>query len=309
MKKRISRLSPARMLKILFYRILGAIWFIPFGFYRRPLKVSNITPHPLVPRNLRDLTLHKMMFQDNYVRAVVADKVAVRGWVAEKVDAKYLIPLYDVCEKPTDLRLTEYPMPYVIKSNHASGHVHFVKTPEDFDGVMAKTTKWLSEPYRLKWEWAYRDIKRQLIVEKMLTDENGNPPADIKVHCIFGEPVMLLYIPVNDDSLLMHYLDKNWEEMPTDSTLKSNDPLPPKPAELDQILYLVKQLTSEFDFIRLDVYIYEGQVYFGELTSFNLAGNRHPHKLDYDLMPVYKQLWNKKIAEERARYSAMVGKD
>lgn len=294
-------------LKRRFFRLLSRIWFVPFGFYDGPLRKSNVMPHPLVPRDYRDLTLHKMMFQDNYLRAVVSDKIAAQGWVKERVGEKYLIPIYDICDRPEDLRFDDYPLPCVIKSNHACGHVHFVHKPEDFDGIIEKARGWLSKPYQPKTEWAYRDIERKLVVEKMLTDANGNSPADIKIHCFYGEPVMIVYIPNRHDSFTIHYFDKHWKAMETDAAAKSTALPPPKPPELDQILYLVKELTAEFDVIRLDLYIHEGQVYFGELTNFSMGGARHPHTLDYMLLPLYKKLGQQKIEAERARYSAMVG--
>ena len=78
-----------------FYWLLGKIWFVPFGFYSRAILDSGNIPHPLVPRSLRDLILHKMMFPDNSERAIVADKIALRGWAAERMGAQHLIPLYD----------------------------------------------------------------------------------------------------------------------------------------------------------------------------------------------------------------------
>ena len=177
------------------YYLLGRIWFVPFGFYDGPLRASAVLPHPLVPRDLRDLVLQKMMIPDNPLRAVVADKLAARGYVREKVGEKYLIPLIDVCETAGDLRLDDYPLPCVVKPSHASGKVHFLRTPGQKAGLVEKARNWLASPYNTRLEWVYRDIKPVLLVEKMLADADGAPPADLKIHCVYGEPAFMMAIP------------------------------------------------------------------------------------------------------------------
>lgn len=127
-------------MRVLFYKFLALFWFVPFGFMYKPLRKTKVLPHPLAPRNLRDLILNKMMFPDNILRSVVADKIAVRGWIEEKAGAKYLIPLYDICETAQDLQPQNYQLPCVVKSNHASGQVRLVDKLSDFEGLEVEAT-------------------------------------------------------------------------------------------------------------------------------------------------------------------------
>lgn len=292
-------------LKRRFFRLLAKKWFTPFGFYEAPLRASPKIPHPLNPQDFRDFVLQKMMFQENFHRAVVADKVAARGWVTDRVGPDYLIPLYDICDKPEDLKIGEYPLPCVIKSNHASGQVRFIKTPEDYDGIIETAKEWLSKPYKPKLEWVYRDITPKLIVEKMLADEDGNPVSDVKIYAFFGEPEMIGYIQKRSDVFKVQYYDPDWRVLETQWENQAGFPLVEKPEELGKIKYLVKKLTGEFDFIRLDLYIHQGRVYFGELTSFPLASARSVHSRDQELFSNFNQKRAARIAGDREKFEEL----
>ena len=296
------------VIRRLIYRILSLFWFIPFGFYRDPLRKSGVTPHPLVPRNLRDLTLNKMMFPDNVYRAVVADKIAARGWVEERIGPNYLIPLYDICDSADQLRIHDYPLPCVIKSNHASGHVHFVNHIEDYEGIKERTQRWLSTGFKLKREWCYRDIKPRLLVEKMLLDAEGNISPDIKIFCFFGEPVMMMLTTDRIGDRRTYLLSPDWKVLGVWPKTQSKDPPPRKPIELEQMLSVVRQLSAEFDLIRVDLYICDEKIYFSELTNFDTSGNFifKPHKFDALLLDRYNQLRKEKIADQRSHYASKV---
>ncbi len=119
MKKVKYRFGP-RVLVARFFGLLAAIWPVPFRFYARPILMTGRIPHPFKPRCLQDIILKNMIIPDNVNRAIVADKIAARGWVKEKIGGKYINPLYDVCKSHDELSQKNYPYPYVVKTNHAS---------------------------------------------------------------------------------------------------------------------------------------------------------------------------------------------
>ncbi|MEE9454589.1 MAG: ATP-grasp fold amidoligase family protein [Paracoccaceae bacterium] len=294
----------------LFFKILSWVWFIPFGFYKEPLKKSRVIPHPLAPRNLRDLILNKMMFPDNILRAVVADKIATRGWVEEKLGIKYLVPLYDICETAQDLQIHKYPLPCVIKSNHASTQVRLVKQKSDFNNLVTEATDWLSKEYEPKKEWVYRDIKPRLLVEKMLLDDAGNLAADIKIHCFFGEPVLIIRhatLETSDGSreIVRHFMSPQWEKLDIVKEYQSKTPAPPVPDCLEEMLAITRKLSADFDYIRVDLYLCKGSIYVGELTNFYLAGSLLFTPLEYDtyLLSEYHRMRDAKISTLRAKYA------
>ncbi len=292
-----------------FFSLLSRFWFMPFGFYSPALRGSRVFPHPLAPRNLRDLILNKMMFPDNILRAVVADKLATRGWVAEQVGEEYLIPLLDVVARPQDLKKAEYPLPVVIKSNHASGQVAFVETLADYEGLDKKARKWLSKGYNLKREWVYRDIDRCLMVEEMLLDEQGRLPADIKFDCYFGEPALVVNTQTVNGTdrfgkTVKHYMTPEWERMDINPGVNSDTPLPEKPHNYPEMLEVVRKLSAPFDYIRVDLFYCRGRLYVGEVTNFDDGGGfvHSPPEKDAALLALYRKRKADRIATLRKTY-------
>jgi len=95
-------ISP-KVLVMRFYQLLSYFRFIPFGFCAKPMSITGQAPHPLEPCEFRDFILNKMMFPDNYLRAVYADKFAARGIVAQTIGKKYIPEIYDICDTPEEL--------------------------------------------------------------------------------------------------------------------------------------------------------------------------------------------------------------
>ena len=45
-----------------------------------------------------------------------------------------------------------------------------------------------------------------------------------------------------------------------------------KPKKLKEMIEIAKKLSSEFDYVRVDLYEVEGKIYFGEMTFYPLGG-------------------------------------
>lgn len=294
-------------IKRIFYRCLAKIWYIPFGYYNKPLKNSNKTPHPLVPRNMRDLTLNTMMFPDDIMRAVVADKVSARGWVAEKIGTHHLTKLLDICDSGDQLRLDKYPLPFVVKSSHASGHFKLIETKSDMNGLPKLADHWLRQRDIAKQEWCYADIQPKLLVEELLADDHVKGVYDLKVFCMFGTPVLLHIIQDRFGTAQKSFFTPDWEHREIQlTTFYDKLPTPPsKPENLAEILKLAEILSVDFNHIRVDFLLKGTDVYFGELTNFTEAGHRmlRPEKADVFLFEEYNRLRKKKIQSLRKHYS------
>jgi hypothetical protein len=53
---------------------------------------------------------------------------------------------------------------------------------------------------------------------------------------------------------------------------KSSDRLAPRPAQLDEMLQVARKLAAPLGYMRVDMYLYQGHVYVGELTLTPGAG-------------------------------------
>lgn len=297
----------SRRVKIIFFRLLSKIWWRPFGFYAKPIKLTNRVPTPLNPKNYRDLCLQKMMFPDNQLRSVVADKIACRGFIKETVGEEYLIPLQGVLDDPASFDPNNFEFPYVVKSNHASGQVRLIRSQMCLDGLVDTMKQWLAVDYNHKYEWCYKNIKAKILVETLLQDSKGNIPPDYKIHCFYGEPVLICRVQDFFEEHTEDYMTPTWELIHIEGTRPLNLTPPEKPRELEELLEVARKISKSFDLIRVDLYACDGKIYCGEITNFNLAGNLHYKPIEYDeyLYQKYLTLGEKWVEKNRDHYTTL----
>lgn len=203
------------------------------------------------------------------LKTVLADKLAVREIVKISIGEQYLVPLVasmsDVSELTHEL-LPDYPV--IIKSNHASGKVFIVrdKAEADFPSIRQALKKFLNYNfYHSLREWQYKNIPSRVIVEKLLQQPNGEVPDDYKVHCFNGKAK---FIQLDSERFKGHkrrIYDTNWQPQDFEYNFPLADPVD-APEQLPQLLELAEKLAKPFNYCRIDFYVVDGQIYFGEYT-------------------------------------------
>jgi hypothetical protein len=205
----------------------------------------------------------------------MADKVAVRKFVKEKIGEQYLVKRYGVYEKAEDIPFNELPKKFVLKCSHDSGSTLLCTDKEHFE--KKKAIKFLNQRLRLKFylegrENVYKNVSPRIICEELLGD-GIDAPADYKVFCFAGCPK---FIQVDYDRFKNHtrtFYNTKWEKIKMQSEKINNIQCEVKrPCELQEMLLLAEKLSNNMKFIRVDFYIVDGKIYFGELTFYHDAG-------------------------------------
>lgn len=205
------------------------------------------------------------------------DKYAVREYVESKGCKSILNELIWEGFRPEDIPFDKLPQKCVIKVTHGSTFNIIVtdKTKLGKQDVISKCNKWLKAKFLEAYgEWFYGLEKPRVIVEKFLDDGTGRL-RDYKVYCFNGIP---RYVSVDsgDDTKGTHYKDiydtkwnllKNYEMAYPNSGIAVE-----KPEALDEMLKYAQILSKDFLHARVDFYIVNGQVIFGEITFTNSAG-------------------------------------
>lgn len=219
-----------------------------------------------------------------------ADKYAVRQFIDRKLGGEYLIPLIYQTEHVDDILPENLPdFPIIIKTNHDSSGGIIVRDKNEVDWSIVRQAlrKRLRKNYYYgKGEWQYKDIRRCIIVEKLLTDENGKIPVDYKLFCFNGT---LRLIQVDIDREIDHtrnLYDANWQLLDC-KYVYENGPDLPKPAQLDKMRSLAETIAQDFTFVRVDFYNLREKIYFGEMTF-------HPESGSGRFTP---DSWDKKFGE------------
>lgn len=199
-----------------------------------------------------------------------ADKYFVRSYVEKKVGSNCLIPLRFVTQNYLDINIkniSDYPC--IIKTTHDSGGTFIINEKNRFKLyiVRQKLKKRLKQNYYLKnREWEYKNIIPRIIVEELIKDKNNTEQLnDYKIHCFNGIPKFIQTIFDRGDETKEDWYDTDWNLLDLHYFSPVNKYVE-KPKLLKKLLEVASKLSKDFIYVRVDLYIANNQVYFGELT-------------------------------------------
>lgn len=216
------------------------------------------------------------LYDRNSLMPICCDKFRVREYVSDKGCGELLNELYWEGFDPEDIPFDILPNKFVIKVTHGSTFNIICKDKNNFDRKVAvkKCKKWLKAKFLPCYgEWFYGIEKPRVIVEKFIESDDGEQLRDYKVFCFNGRAK---YIRVDSDRFTCHkanvFTDK-WELLPEFKMgFENSDYTFSKPAQLEKMLEYAEKLSSDFLHARIDFYIAQGRLWFGEITFTNGAG-------------------------------------
>ena len=217
----------------------------------------------------------------------LADKYAVREWVAETVGERYLIPLVGVWSSVGEIGFDSLPRRFVLKATHGSHWNIVVKDRSRLDVHAAKVemAKWLRTNYAFKsrFQMQYASIPPRILAEEYLENAAGEL-YDYKFWCFKGEVRYIQFMSGRESDLRTVFFDTDWRAQPFTYNRKMlAGALPPKPENLGEMIDVATRLSAGFEFVRVDLYrLDDGTVKFGEMTftPANGFGNWNPSEWD-----------------------------
>lgn len=260
------------MLKIIYYLWSG-----------RKLELKNPT------RYTEKMQWYKLHYRTPLMTCC-ADKLKVREYVTSKGLGYLLNELYAVYDNAIEIDFETLPNSFVIKANHASGTNILVPNKSQLDipytrqqlDLFMKKKLWIE--YR---EWAYKEIKPKIIVEKHLElDENDDLP-DYKFFCFDGKVFCLYHMTDYTQSAengRMGFYDRDFNQLDvTNKTYKRIEKCIEKPKNFREMVSIAEILSKDFPHVRVDLYNIDGRIIFGELTFYSSGGfiRFDPDEFDY----------------------------
>lgn len=234
---------------------------------------------------------YRKLYEKKTLYTKLADKVTVREYVNTLMDEKLksgelaFPELYGIYDNPEDIRLENLPQSFVLKSNHASGHVILVedKSSLKWKQEVKKMKAWMETNfYYVDAEWQYKNIKPKIICEELLDDDI----IDYRFFCFKGEPYIIK---------VTRHSYKNRIHVPKQETYFSNwTPVPfewnkefvrvqfDKPNNWETMLDIARNLAKGFEFVRVDLYTIRDQIYFSEYTFTPNSGFEKDLPLEWD---------------------------
>ena len=213
------------------------------------------------------------LYMPTPLKTRLADKVAVREWITEKIGSEYLIPLIGVYDSFDEIDFDALPSQFVIKCNHDSGSVTLVKDKSRIDRAHLKRKYDLCMKLNygcFGFEMHYRDIKPKIMIEKYM----GDAINDYKFTCIDGKPVFLWTDFDRYTNHRRNIYNMNWELQPfiKERNLRNTDYECPCPDKFPEMKRIVEVLCEGFEQVRVDLYLVDGHIYFGEMTFTGANG-------------------------------------
>lgn len=248
--------------------------------------------HGRVPRLRHPVTLsekinHRILYDRRPELSPTCDKLAMKD-LALASGADVRIPeTWWTGTDLVELRHVELPGAWVLKPNHSTnGRVVFGDgSVVDLAALAERTRGWL-EPdrhARLHGEWAYTQARRTLLVEQRIGPTH-RALADYKVLVFHGVPALVQVHEGRFGAHTKRLYRPDWTPLPAQPGYPPAPPTPP-PACLPRLLEAAASIARAYDFMRVDLYDWAGELWFGELTPYPASGLKTfaPRELDAEL--------------------------
>lgn len=235
---------------------------------------------------------------------MMVDKVEVKKYVSQMIGEQYIIPTIAVYDRVEDIKWDDLPDKFVIKCNHdsASYTICHDKKNLDIEATERKLRKALkTDFFQIAREWAYKNVKRKILVEKLLEDPSGDL-KDYKFFCFSGE-VKAMFIATGrqnpNEETKFDFFDENYNHLPMTSHHPNADPMPQKPVSFELMKELAAKLSQGIPHVRVDFYEVDGKPYFGEFTFYHDGGTAPlcPVEFEYKFGEWFKLPSKKTIAK------------
>lgn len=219
----------------------------------------------------------------------LVDKLLVKKIVQDEMPtAKSLFATDD----PSQIFKKKLPRNFVMKANNGSGRGILVRKgnviatrKRESDFIATKCTneflrlnarQWLSNLYAEGSEKQYGLVKPMILFEEYLEDIG----MDIELY-FFNGKVRVISVFFNEDykeTPMVSYYDENWNLFDTTHpTLPVKSEPIGRPLYLDKLIAFGERLAEKIDHVRIDFFISNETVYFGEFTFTTGGGGALDH--------------------------------
>lgn len=221
----------------------------------------------------------------------LVDKYSVKFIVSEIIGKQYVIPTIGVWDSVDAIDWAALPKQFVLKTTHGGGSVGVVVCKDKDSLNRSKVEQKLSASMRLSGydglkEWPYKNVTRRIIAEQYIEDSENKQLIDFKFHCFNGTPKVVLVCKDRymDNGATKDFFDMDWNHLEISRELNANaKSLMKEPAEFKEMIRIAEILSKNIPFVRIDLYLANHNIYFGEYTFFPASGfsNFYPDKWDY----------------------------
>lgn len=243
------------------------------------------------PKSFNEKLQWLKLHDHNSIYTTMVDKSSVKEYVASIIGESYIIPTLGVWDCFENIDFDSLPNKFVLKCTHDSGVQVLVqdKSLLDFEAARKKINYSLrNNYYYIGREWPYKNVKPRIIAEKYMEENGQKGLSDYKIHCFNGEPKVILVCKDRffKKGMTEDFFDIKWHHLPVKRIIYGNSyEHIHKPVALDEMIDLSRKLSKNMPFLRTDLYVINGKIFFGELTFYPASGFERflPDSFDYEM--------------------------
>lgn len=219
-----------------------------------------------------------------------ADKYRVREYVKDCGLESCLNKLLAAYDRPEEIDWESLPESFAMKWNFGCGYNVICRNKDGLDTGKAvrKMKKWGREPFWAYYsELQYRGVPKKIIVEEYIGGKEGTPPEDYKFYCFHGKAYcVMLCVGREEGWPKFYFFDRQFRLMRInrDSVQAPEGFSLPKPTGIEEAFAAADKLSQGFPFVRVDLYLTEQGVRFGEMTFTPAAALDNKRLPETDLL-------------------------
>ena len=266
------------------YKLWPDSLWLRFVYWQRLHRRLNLRNPRRFSEKLNWLKLHDR----NPLYSILVDKYEVKQYIKDVLGEQMVIPSYGVWDHFDDIDFNKLPDKFVLKCTHDSGRFCICKDKTKFDIQSAKSKLEKSMNNNFFWwtrEWPYKNVKPRIIAEKFMEEGDGDALTDYKFFCFNGEPRMMYISKDVSADPRTDFFDMDWNHLPFRLKDPHADVLPSKPSKFEEMREIARVLSKGVPHVRVDMYVINNQIYFGEMTFFHNSGifSVTPDEWDYKI--------------------------
>lgn len=245
-------------------------WYYLFNMRKR-LKLDS-------PKTYNEKINWLKLHDHNPLYTTLVDKLKVKDYVAEKIGSEYIIRTLGVWKRAEDIDWDMLPERFVLKTTQGGGNIGVMichnKSEFDIAKASANMNAALEQDlYSSSREWPYKNVEPLIFAEEYMEDEHGEL-RDYKFFCFNGKCKMLFVATERQtrEEPFFNFFDESYNPLPLKQGHPVNPVHPEKPEGFDKMIHIAEQLAEGLPHVRMDLYVINGKVYFGEFTFYHFGG-------------------------------------
>lgn len=219
----------------------------------------------------------------------LVDKYEVKAIVSGLIGEQYIAKTLGVWKTPQEVDFSALPNQFVLKTSHGGGNSGVIICKDKRTLDEKKVRKLLSKAmrqnlYRDSREWPYKNVRKCIIAEEFLEDNETGELRDYKFFCFNGR-VKALFVATERQTReepYFNFFDRYYNSL----DLKQGHPcakIPPaKPILFEEMIEIAEKLSKNMPHVRIDLYQANGHIYFGEYTFYHFGGMVRFEPEDWD---------------------------